>query len=199
MAVIDLTPLPIAKAVPVPLTFGGVITSTTGGASQRVDRMGSRWQFQFATKPMFVSSGEYRQWAALLGAATRLGGLCAVKVPGRTGIITGPTVVGSLVTGGRLLQIAGIGGGYTPSAGDWISIIVGGQRYLDRITTSSGVSGGNCTVQLENLIRVPIPANAVAELAAPRIEGDLVLSATPEWDVASGMKGAFEFTITEAR
>ncbi len=199
MAVIDLAGLPIARAVPVPLTFGGVITSTTGGASQRVDRMGSRWQFQFATRPMFVASAEYRQWSALLGAAARQGGLCAVNVPGRRGLTTGSTVVGALVASGRVVPIAGIAAGYAPGAGDWISVIVSGQRYLDRITATSAVSGGNCTLQLENLIRVPIPANAVAELAAPRIEGDLVLSATPEWDVAGGMKGSFEFTITEAR
>lgn len=199
MAVVDLTGLPLRRAVPLPLRFGGVVRSTTGGASLRIDRMGSRWQFQFETRPMLVRSAEYRQWAAAIGSAERLGALCAVKVPGRTGLTTGSTVVGSLVSSGRVLPISGIAAGYAPLAGDWLSVIVSGQRYLDRIDAASAVTGGSCSLTLANLVRVAIPANATAELAAPRIEGDCEITASPEWDVGKGLMTSFQFTVTEAR
>lgn len=199
MASVDLTALPIRRAVPQPFRFGGVITSTVGGTSTRVDRMGSRWAIQFVTRPMLVSSAEYRRWAAAIGRAERLGALCAVKVPGRTGLVTGSTVVASLVASGRYLPITGIATGYVPGEGDWCSVIVSGQRYLDRIDAAGAVSGGAATLTLANLVRVPIPANAVVELAVPKIEGDCAVTANPEWDTAQGMMTAFEITVTEAR
>lgn len=199
MAVVDLTGLPIRRAVPQPFRFGGVVTSTTGGASTRVDRMGSRWAFQFVTPPMLVNSADYRQWSAAIGRAEREGALCAVKLPGRTGLVTGSTVAASLVSSGRTLPITGIAAGYTPGPGDWCSVIVGGQRYLDRIDGASAVSGAAATLVLANLVRVAIPVNTVVELAAPKIEGNCAVTANPEWDTAQGMMTAFEFTVTEAR
>lgn len=194
---VDLSSLRLKRAAPIPYVFGGPVFPTTGGEALRVDRMGSRWQFAFATPAIGVASDEFDQWSALIGRAEREGALCPVSKPGFVPGVTGAPVIAALTTSGRTLPVTGLPGGYTVRPGWWVSVIVSGRRYLDQIEI--GATGATVSLGMRNLIRTPYPANAVVELGAPKIEGLLQVTAQPEWNTDAGLATMFEFTITEAK
>ncbi|HEX8415314.1 MAG TPA: hypothetical protein VF637_15745 [Sphingomicrobium sp.] len=195
MASVDLTGLRIDSATPAPLTFGGVQRPATGGAVTRIQRMGSRWSFTFTTPPMPIEP-DYRIWSAQFDRAENDGALMRILLPGFSVGTPGSPTVASTVSTGRSVALTGVTANYVIRAGQWISFVVGGVRYLDRIAQQVAASStGTATIVLKNLIRVPMPAGTVAELAVPKIEGSLEYSSVPTWTV--DRLSMFAFTITE--
>ncbi|HEX8412396.1 MAG TPA: hypothetical protein VF637_00715 [Sphingomicrobium sp.] len=195
MASVDLTGLRINSATPMPVTFGGIQRPATGGAVTRIRRMGSRWAFTFTTPPMRIDP-DYRLWSAQFDRAEDDGALIHINLPGFSVGTPGTPTVATTTATGRSIPLTGLTAGYVIRAGQWVSFIVGGKRYLDRIAQQVTASaGGTATITIKNLIRVSIPAGTVAELAVPKIEGSLEYESPPTWSV--DRFAAFAFTITE--
>lgn len=193
---VDLSPLRLSAATPSLIDFGGVITPPLGGPAQRIERLGSRWSWEFTTPPVRVEA-EGRQWAALLTRAAREGAILPVPQPDLVPGNPGAPVVASLTAAGTLVPVSGLAAGYAIGAGRWVSVIVGGTRYLDLIVEDVTASGaGTATLRLANLIRVPFPAGAVVELAAPKVEG--WLAGPPSWPLDSARLTGFTFAVQEA-
>lgn len=193
---VDLTALPIAACTPTLMEFGGLLTPALGGPVQRIDRLGSRWAFAFETASMPVEPAG-RQWAARLARAKREGALLRITQPGLVIGTPGTPVVATNIASGRLVGLSGLTAGYVVREGQWISLVVGGQRYADQVTTAATASGsGTVTLQLQNLLRVPLAGGEVVEIASPKVEG--WIEGDFGWDVPKSRMARFGFTVREA-
>lgn len=196
MAVVDLTDLRIASALPQPFN-GAAVQQPTYGSGFRIDRPGSRWRFQFRTPAMYLEP-DWRQMSAHFDDAERLGGLFAIPQPRfAVGAPGSPLIDGATATG-RLVQLSGLTANYAVRAGQWVSLVVDGQRYADRIAEQVvASSGGTATIRLRNLIRAPLAGGEVVELAVPKVEGLVEVSAWPEL-TPDGVTD-LEWSVTEVR
>lgn len=195
MASIDLTGLPIDGAVPIAQTFGGIQRPATGGAVTRIERLGSRWAFSFTTPPMRIEP-DYRRWSVLFDEAERLGAIMEVYLPEFKPGPVGSPLVAANTPAGREIPISGLTPNYEVRVGQWVSVVSGGKRYLDRIIRRvTADADGAATVTIKNLIRAPLTTGNVVELAVPKIEGSLEYSSASSWSV-DGLS-SFAFTITE--
>lgn len=192
---VDLTTIRIRLAEPILQEFGGLLTPALGGPVQRVERAGSRWAVRFET-PMVKVEPEGREWAAMIARAKRVGGLMTVPQPGLVTNMTTAVVNGAFASG-RIISIAGVPAGAQMRAGQWLSIVKNGQRYLDQVAVASTASaGGVIAVSLQNLLRVPLIGGELVEIGVPKIEGWIDEPFSFPIDVSHIT--SFVFTITEA-
>ena len=192
---VDLSALPIASAVPSLLEFGGVLTPSLGGPSQRVDRLGNRWSWQFETPRMLMET-EGRRFAALLTMAKIEGALIAVPQPNFDPIAPGNPTVATVALSGRSVAIEGMTPNHPIRLGQWVSIVRAGQRYLDMVAADTfSAPDGTATLSLANLLRVPLSVGDAVELGRPMLEGSItgVLS----WPLEHERTTSFSITIEE--
>jgi hypothetical protein len=195
MASVDLTGLPIAAATPMAVKFGGVQRPATGGAITRIHRMGSRWSFSFVTPEMNIEP-DHRLWSAQIDRAQDDGALIEIYQPDLVIGTPGNPIVSAATNAGRSVPLSGLTPAYVIRAGQWVSFVVGGQRYLDRVRQQVTASGtGTATIIINNLLRAPLPINTVAELAVPKIEGSLEMNSASTWGTYG--TSSFAFTISE--
>lgn len=197
MAAIDFTGLlRFRSAVPVPINFGRVQRPETGGAAYRTDRRGNRWAFRFETPRMNIEP-EGRRLQAMFDDAERLGGIFPIEQPDFDVGAPGSPVLAANYAVGRNLPLAALTPHYAIRAGWWCSVIVDGQRYLDRVMDQAiAEADGTATIRLKNLIRVPMTEGCVVEIAQPKIQGTVELE-PPAWEV--DRMTSFAFTVTEDR
>lgn len=196
MAVVDLTALRIAGMVPRPFN-GAAVQQPTYGSGFRIDRPGSRWQFQFRTPAMYIEP-DWRRMAALFDDAERLGGLFAIPQPRFEVGSPGAPVVDGATASGRLVPLSGLTPHYPIRRGQWVSFVVEEQRYADRIAEQVIASaGGTAEVRLRNLIRKPMAGGETVELGVPKVEGIVEVSEWPEL-TPEGISD-LAWTVTEVR
>lgn len=196
MAVVDLTDLRITGVVPQPFN-GAAVQQPTYGSGFRIDRPGSRWRFLFRTPAMHLEP-DWRRASARFDDAERLGGLFAIpQLRFNTGSPGSPVIDGAM-TSGRLVPISGLTPNYAIRAGQWVSFVVEGQRYADRIAEEViAASDGTAEVRLRNLIRQPFEGGETVELGAPKVEGIVEVSEWPEL-TPDGVTD-IQWIVTEAR
>lgn len=192
---VDLTALPIAARTPRLLDFGGLLTPPLGGPVQRIDRVGSRWAFDFVTPVM--SAADVRMWAVRLSRAKSERGIVRITQPGLPIGAFGVPVVSSAIAAGKLVPISGLAPGAMIREGQWLTLVVNGQRYLDRATaTVTASAAGTATIVIQNLLRVPLVGGEAIKLAPPEVEG--FLEGDVEGALDTTRNASFSFTITEA-
>lgn len=168
---IDLTELKINGDEIVPLEFGGLMPSALGGATERIERLGNRYSAVLSTPAMRIEP-DGRRWSARLLRARREGAIVELHQPDFNVIAPGSPVVATNTASGRSIPISGLTPNYAIREGQWLNYIVDGQRYLDQATTQViANASGEAAVILQNLIRVPLTAGDIIDLATPRIEG----------------------------
>lgn len=196
MAVVDLTDLRIAGHVPQPFN-GAAVQQPTYGSGFRIDRPGSRWQFQFRTPAMHLEP-DWRRMVARFDDAERLGGLFEIPQPRFTVGAPGAPVIDGALASGRSVPISGLTPNYAIRAGQWVSVIADGQRFADRIAEQViASSGGTAEIRLRNLIRVPLAGGETVELGKPKVEGIVEVSEWPE-QTPQGISD-LAWTVTEVR
>lgn len=192
----DLTGIPIDGVEPAAVQFGGILTPPLGGPSQKVDRPGSRSALSFTT-PLMSYEPEGRRWSARLRRAQREGALIEIPQPGLVIGNPGAPKVATNIAAGRLVGLSGLTAGYTVREGQWISIIVAGQRYADQVEAdATATGGGTVTVTLSNLLRVSLAGGETVEIAAPKIEG--WLTGDLSWPIDINRDAHFTFVVMEA-
>lgn len=191
---IDLSGLPLRRMAPMPIRSGGRVSSPLNGATTFIDRLGSRWAFDCQTPPMPLEP-EGRRWAAALMEASRLGARLRIAQPGFNVSAAGAPVVATATAAGRLVPVTGVQPGYAFRYGQWVSIVVGGQRYVDQLAEQVIASpSGTATIRLQNLLRKPLAGGETVEVLA-MVEGAIELSGG--WNVDNDEVVSFAFTITE--
>lgn len=138
-----------------------------GGPVGRNLRPGTRWAWDIAMPPMsYVDS---LAWDDLLSEDETV--VMEILQPGLVIGNPGSPLVNGGSQLGRTLNIDGLSSGYTIRKGQWLSVIVDGQRYAYKAAAQVSASSGAAAVPLRTLIRVPPANNAVVEIAAPKAEG----------------------------
>lgn len=194
---VDLTALPMRRAVPTPVMFGRVTRSDQGGSSDYDDRLGNRWAMEIETPPMRVEPNG-RLFIEDLWEAQHEGGVFEIPQPGLTLPPLGsPTVAADVLTG-RTVAIEGL----TPNAaikkGQWVSILHDGQWYADRIRAQVIANAdGEATISLRFLLRESLTAGDEVRLNKPVmegfVEGELPLDLSVDWITA------FSFRVVEKK
>lgn len=182
-------PIPIVDAEAVPYRLGGTVRGTLGG-SQRIDRLGDRWQLILQTGAIEWEP-EGRRWTSMLARAQKVGGLFRVPQPGLRNYAIGAPVVRGATAAGRSIPVTGLSPDAVVLPGQWVSVIVGGQRFADRVEARAiADANGAADLQIESLIREPIPLGATVELMVPKIQGTtefeggkIALDGTTRWTI----------------
>lgn len=176
--------VPLASIEITTLNRGWDLTPTFGGPDQRISLAGaSRWLGKFTTENM-----RYEQGMAFV--ATLMDGLTdkvrfAIPQPGFTG--TDTTATGGA---GRSLTVSSAAG---LKAGQYLSIVSGGVRYLHNIRAVSGA-----TLTIRPALRIASPSGSVVEIVTPQIEGFIQENSITY--VVSQLGGVtVSWTIKEAR
>lgn len=193
-----MTAVAFVDATPLPVELGRIQQAGGGAVAFRTDRLGNRWAFKLLSKPMRVEP-DGRRWGSRFRRAKRLGGIFRVQIPGfDVGAPGFGVTVAADTAAGRAIPIQGATPGYVIREGQFLSVIAGGQRYLDCCTAQTIVaSDGTATVPIECLIRVPLSEDDVVELAEPKIEGSVLMEGEPGW--GADRMTQFAFTVREDR
>lgn len=197
MAAVDLTSLDYEEVLPGAYSFGRILRPQTGGALQRIDRLGNRWQFTFRTPPMPIEP-DGRRVSMLLHRAVRDGGIVRVRMPGFDVLAPGTPLVKGAVASGRSVPIDGLTPYYPIRANQPISFVSGGNRYFDFVESEVVADGdGEATITLYNLLRGPLADNATVELGVPKMQGAVEVTSPAPWP--KDRVTYFEFMVTEEK
>lgn len=196
MTVILPTTSIVTSVIPRPVTSRNNLSSTFGGADQRINRMGSKWALDVVMAPMTYE--ESRDWEGLETDDET----CVFEVPEPGVNMDGcgsPLVKGAGQSGMSLITDGWTPQSYIPK-GKWITVAVSGLLYLYR-TRSAVVAdaSGEATLPIRPMLRRSPADNAALSVNPAKIEG---FATVPE--------GAFEisgdqivhglrFTLTERR
>lgn len=191
--------LPATPAVrsmrPMVMSFGSVLTPFLGGPTQRINRLGTRWAMRVSMPPMRAEVG--RLWVDALSRGTESGVLMPIVQDIDVGN-PGAPLLSAAVTAGMLLPIKGLTPGYVAKAGQFLSIVHGGRRYVHIFSADAAANGsGVLNAAIWPMIRTGLSVNDVVEIAVPMIEG--WLDEAFEWDVLTiPWIQLPDFTIREA-
>ena len=79
------------------------------------------------------------------------------------------------------ISLKGLTAGYVLKAGQFISVVKAGKRYLHQVYEAATASGGGlANAKITPALRVPLTGNEIVEIAEPTIEGFLQ-SSSAEW------------------
>lgn len=165
-----------------------------GGPTQRLARKGSRFALDVKVPAMSAAGCGIGLIADLLRGETET---IVLPVPDYvpavsygTPLVNGGGVVGST------LPVDGLPNGCVIAKGKFLSVILGGQRYVHIVTAQTTANGsGQASLPIWPMLRTPTVDNAVVELAAPKIEG--FVRPGQEWSISRLRAVGVEFTVAE--
>lgn len=166
---IELQPLPwTAVYEPREVAAGNILRPAFGGPLQPLTRKGDHWAWD-VTIPAVDAAGCGMKLFADLTRGKRAPVLMAVPehTPARN---YGAPVMDGVATG-NIVPLRGLAPGVVVPV-KWMSLILAGQRYLYLVSEEVEADGtGRAAVPVTSLLRRPTIDGAVAELAAPKVEG----------------------------
>ncbi|HEY1878432.1 MAG TPA: hypothetical protein VGG68_00720 [Caulobacteraceae bacterium] len=166
---------------------GGDLTSTLGGPTQRITRVGSRYACDIQLPPLDADCAA--SWLACQLEAEAMGSTVSLPMPQMIPAArTMAFVTGSGNSGGNVITVDG---NERPPVGAWLSVSVGGRSYLHFATAQTGTHG----LQVGPLLRVTFPSGTAIEVETPLLEGYLD---DPAWSVEFFRFVGNKFTITES-
>lgn len=186
----------IDSAVPKLVGFFTDQQPVLGGPSNRVSRLGDKWGIDVQTGAARYADEGMVYLARLLRGMTNTV-LLAFPEPGVEAQPYGAPVVSTAGASGQLLPITGLTPGVIIREGKFLSIIVGGQRYLyQAAATIVASAGGAISLPIYPMLRRQPPVSAVVELAVPKIEG-FIQGNEQSWQVSRSKYLPFSFSIVE--
>ena len=193
--VLPTTQLP-NSATPELVSFGGVLTPSGGGPSQRLNRLGDRYRLS-VTLPTRIT-GELRVYIARLRQALTDGAILAFPQPDITIGSPGSPVVAGSGQAGSTLNLRNFTPNYALREGQFFSIIHNGRRYLHSARAQAIVSNtGTLALPITPMLRISPADGAVCEFGQPKIEGFLEGNSIA-WTYTRARTKPPEFVITEA-
>lgn len=166
------------------LDFGLDIEPPGGGAAQRLNRVGNRYAIDIVY-PRLKPEPDGRTLMSAIRQAKTQGAIFPVPQPGLTIGTPGSPIVDGAGQTGSSLKLRGFASTYKMLQGQFLSLIINGQRYLYEAAADTTASGGKMTLPVVTMIRVSPPDATVAEVAKPYIEGLMVgTEATVELAIA---------------
>ncbi|OLF81282.1 hypothetical protein AWH62_00990 [Maricaulis sp. W15] len=186
--------LDIASITPYPITARREQKPVFGGPVSRVKRMGTRWAIAYQLLPH--SYLEAMDLTDLEDEDERVS--APIPQPGLDVGNPGDPVVDGAGQTGNSYAVRGLTVGYTIRKGQWMSVIVGGKRFVYRARAAVTADGtGRAVVPVRPMIRSAALDGATVELADPRIEGFVTLPQDAFKVSAPVMVSGLSFTIEE--
>lgn len=195
---IELPALPQPNACrPALIDHGGVLRSALGGASQRINRLGSRFRVEVGYPPLPEPNG--RIFVNRLLRAKNEGLRIEFPLLGVDQGIPGAPVVDGAGNAGTTLNIKGLQPHYAGKEGFWLSIERAGQHYL-HVLSAAFVAGadGKATATIYPPMRIPFQDGDKIHLAKPMIEG-LIDGDELGWEMSLAHHQHIAVVIEEAR
>ena len=187
-----------ANVTPGLLYFGSSIIPALGGASQDIERLGTRYKLSITMPPM-----KNKDLGRVFASRLRRGKSEGVRIawplgdfqPGEPG---NPTVSLTGATG-TTLPLTGFNPGYTVKEGQFFSIISGGDHYLyEAAQDTTAEANGAMALQIYPMIRALHQAADICEFVTPMIQGK-VQGQDWEWDLSVASISSIQFEIHERK
>jgi hypothetical protein len=142
--------------------------ATGAGPVGRNLRPGTRWAWDIELPPMpYVDSLE---WDDLLEEGDTV--VMEIHQPGLVIGNPGAPLIDGANQSGRTLNLKQVEPGYVFRKGQWLSMILNGQRFAYKSRARAVADGaGKLALPLRTMLRVPTLNNAVVEIAQPMAEG----------------------------
>ncbi|NIJ37922.1 hypothetical protein FHR22_002625 [Sphingopyxis panaciterrae] len=177
-----------------PLDFGSTRVPPLGGAVQRINRNGNRYAIQVQLPSLSLSDA--LRWRARLTSAVREGARWKIRQVGLPIASFGDVRVAGAEQTGMFLTVDGGTAGAPWALGQFVNLIVGGQRYLHQMAEPGAFAAdGTATLPLVEPLRVVPGDNDVIDWA-PRIEG-FVPQESAVMRIGSDRRGYGGFYIEE--
>lgn len=184
-----------ASATPRYLDFGRIMRPDTGSPAIRINRLGDRHGLRVTLPPLSVELG--MRWVSKLIAAQREGAVYEWPLFGFEPGVPGAVMADGGTGAGMSIAIRGGTPGYMFRDGQFLSIIIAGQRYLYSLRADALVAAnGRVALPIQPMIRKTPPDGAVFEIVKPMIEGFVVGNAR-EWELMAQRCIGITFDIEE--
>ncbi|MGH6979033.1 MAG: hypothetical protein ACRED4_07060 [Brevundimonas sp.] len=187
---------PIRDATPKLIGYFNDQTPTLGGPQTRVSRLGDRWGIEATTFPaVYAEEGRVYLSRLLRGMTDTV----VLPFPERwlPPVNYGAPVISAAGAAGRNLPVGGLTPGVEIVEGKFLSVIIGGQRFLYHTTADvTANASGIAVLPINPIIRRQPPVGAVVELATPMIEG-FVQGNEQSWQVSWSKRLGFNFRLME--
>jgi hypothetical protein len=195
---IEFPPLPAPNGcTPSLIDYGGPLRSALGGATQKIDRLGSRFRVDLTYPPMEEVDG--RIFISRLIRAKREGLRAEYPLLSVNQGLPGSPLVNGSGQAGYALAAKGLTPNYVGKEGYWLSIVRDGQHYLHNVAANFAADAtGLASISIFPALRVPFLNNDVIHLGKPMIEG-IVDGDEIGWQMSLAHHIEFSVTIEEAR
>lgn len=145
-----------------------MMTPAFGGPDQRQGRMGSRYAIDVEMPPLSYEAAQ--DWADIDDEEATV--VMEIDQPDLDVGEPGAPVVDGSGQLGRVLKLRGFTPGYGFRKNQWLSILIGQQRFAYRArAVATADDQGRMTLPLRTLLRLPAGDNATVEVKTPKIEG----------------------------
>jgi hypothetical protein len=180
----------------VPMFMDAGFTQRGVQSIARINRKGGRYKVAFSFGPYLPAQGDIMVARLIAGKQAGL----RVKYPLlKSQGSPGTPLLNGAVTTGRIINIDGLTPGYVCGEGFWLSIVKDGRHYLHSVGIGGTANGsGQLQIELNELLRDPMPDNAVINLSQPMVEG-IVEGDSWQWQLPDDELIRIEFTIEEMR
>lgn len=178
------------------LDFGGSLTASNGGATQRLMRIGTRHALNF-TPPPIAAEPLGRIWSAKLRLAKLYGAMLPFGQDGFNAGAPGNPVVDGAGQSGSTLVLRGFTPGYAVRIGQAFNLIRGDRRYLHFVADQQIATGGAATIDIFPMLRIIPGDGAACDFARPMIQGSLSGNEVAWERQTSGFFDFGTLTITE--
>lgn len=164
-----------------------------GGSVQRGERTGSRSAFDVELPPMSYRTA--MDWADLFAEADTV--VMKIHQPGLDTGTPGSPLASAATATGSVLPVDGLTPAHYLRKGQWVHVVVSGQPLYSYRLREAVVadSSGAASLSFYQMIRYPIPNNAVVEIAKPMVEGFASAGGLPV--TADRLVHGLRFTIEE--
>lgn len=99
---------------------------------------------------------------------------------------------------GRMLNLKQVEPGYVFRKGQWLSMVLNGQRFAYKSSGAATADGaGNMALPLRTMLRAPTLNNAAIEIAQPKAEGWVTLEQDAHEIAADERLVRLRFTLEE--
>lgn len=184
-----------SKMTPRPISSRNETRPATGaGPVGRNLRPGTRWAWDIQMRPMTYVDA--LAWDDLLEEGDTV--VMDILQPGLVIGNPGAPLIDGANQSGRMLNLKQVEPGYVFRKGQWLSMILNGQRFAYKSRAAATADGtGKLAVPLRTMLRVPTLNNAVVEIAKPMAEGWVTLEQDAHEIAADERLVRLRFTLEE--
>lgn len=164
-----------------------------GGPDQRLSRKGSRFAIDISIPALSAACCGMGLIADLLRGETEP---LVISIPEHLPTTPYGSPVANGASMGSLLPVRGLTPAVAIRKGKFLSIVLGGQRFVYIVTADTIANGlGLASLPVWPMLRRPTPDGALVELAEPKLEG--FVEPGQDWTISSLKAVGMAFVIKE--